>query len=92
MAERTFAVEFRGVTFDVTAEYHPDDPENWWALKAVPQDTDTDWLFFLMADNHTNAEWDRLCDQNMREFAATGVDDVMDAVHAEIDEKLRSEK
>ena len=69
MATRTFPIEFRGVTFDVTVEYHADDKEKWVMVCAVPQTLDTDWLGFFQADSHTYAEIDRLCDINQREFA-----------------------
>ena len=80
MAEREFTVEFRGIRFAVTVEYDPDDKAMWHHVSAKPEDDDADFLGFLQADNHTNAEFDRECDMNMREWAGTGYDDVMDAL------------
>ena len=77
MASRTFPIEFRDITWDITVDYDEDDKTKWWMTYARPQ------------DNHEYAELDRLCHINQCDFAATGVDDAMDSVHAEIDEKLR---
>jgi len=85
MAEHSFTVDFRGVRFDVCVGVDPDDIHSWVLRSARPQDDDTDWAGFLMADNHTCAEWDRLCDIEMDDYRAGQVDDVMDRVR---DEKM----
>jgi len=98
MAEHSFTVDFRGVRFDVCVGVDPDDIHSWVLRSARPQDDDTgvlrsarpqdddtDWAGFLMADNHTCAEFDRLCDIEMDDYRAGQVDDVMDRVR---DEKM----
>ena len=85
MAEHSFTVEFRGVTFDARVEADPDDIHSWILRSARPQDDDADFAKFLMADNHTCAEFDRLCDIEMDDYRAGQTDDIMDRVR---DEKM----
>lgn len=85
MAQREFPIEFRGVSFAVTVEYHEEDVAQWILRSAKPQDDDANFAGFLMADDHTCAEFDRLCDLEMQEFRGTRGVDVMDAYRSELE-------
>jgi len=87
MAQRSFPIEFRGVKFAVTVEYDESDPANWRGLSATVEDG-ADFLDFLSADDHTFAEFDRLCDTEMTEFRGTRYEDAMDVVHSKIEDEM----
>ena len=88
MAEHGFSMEFRGVLFDITVSYD-DDPRRWLLRSAVPHDDGADFAVWIRDDNHTYAEFDRLCDPVMHEYHATGGVDAVDAARDKIEETFK---
>ena len=79
MAEHEFSLEFRGVMFDVCVGYHNDDPRDWILRSAKAHGGDANFAGFLLSDNRTAVQFNRLCDAEMYEFRAAGGINPMDA-------------
>lgn len=86
MAQRSFTVEIKGVSFLVTVEYDVDDPTNWEAVSAKPTGDDADFLGFIQQTD-LFAEFDRGCDHDMNEWQNTR-EDPMDVVHRKIEDEM----
>lgn len=89
MAQRSFTVEIKGLSFLVTVEYDVDDPTYWEALSAKAVGDDADFLGFIKATAFFSM-FDRACAYEMTEWQNTG-EDPMDVVHAEIEDKIMEE-